>query len=551
MMKKSVSALVLAATLLSGCSTMVIEPIKRGVGRTDSETDYATESLRRGEALGSYEAQPAIRHMNGSWLPVTKVDLPSATEQAALNRMVVINRQFSDLQDLAYYITELSGIPASVNVSAAAAAPAAQTPVATDPSNPAASVAAPAAVPAMPTLSQGPATSSFAYSGTLSGFLDLASARFGVFWEWDKNSVHFFKTKTKTFRLAALPGNTSLSSKVSSKSGGSSAGSGDSTSSGSGSSASTSNESEMSTGVSFSEMSIWESIKTNIEAMLSSSGSISVTPATGTITVTDVPSNLDKVSRFIDEQNAALSRQVVINVRVLSVQLDNEKQYGLNWDAIYENVNKNIGISLGSNFGTSSSSSDLTFSVLSGSSPWAGSSAIINALSTQGHVSQVTSASVVTINNQPAPLQVGRQTSYLASSTTTLSDSGSASSVTLTPGTVTSGFSMSVLPHILGDSRLMLQYSGDLSSLTGLETVTSGDSTIQTPEVDIRNFLQRVVMNSGEILVIAGFEQFDLNGDSQGIGSAENLIGGGGVNTSGGKTAIVVLVQPVIVDGKK
>src|SRR5690606_20954939 len=89
--------------------------------------------------------------------------------------------------------------------------------------------------------------------------------------------------------------------------------------------------------------------------------------------------------------------------------------------------------------------------------------------------------------------------------------------VELTPGVVTTGFSMSVTPHILDNHRVALQYTVTLSNLDNLATIESGGSSIQTPEVSTRSFLQRVAMPVGSTLVLAGFEQ-TRNRDNKAVG---------------------------------
>jgi type IVB pilus formation R64 PilN family outer membrane protein len=296
---------------------------------------------------------------------------------------------------------------------------------------------------------------------------------------------------------------------------------------------------------------VWKAIEDGIKTMLTPYGRVVVTPATGTITVDDTPPSLDRIGRYVHEQNAALTRQVVMNVRVLSVELSDSDSYGVNWDAIYKNIGRGLGVALNSVSGLPGGSSTLSFNVINTSSMWDGTQAILEALSKQGRVSQITSASIVTINNQPAPIQVGRQRSYLASSTTTLGTGGSGNTTTLVPGVVTTGFSMSVLPHILDNGRMMLQYAGDVSSLLNIDTVSSNGSSIQTPEIDTRNFLQRVMMKNGETLVLTGFEQFETSGNKQGIGSPENLALGGSARSSKNKTVLVVLIQPVMMAGEQ
>jgi type IVB pilus formation R64 PilN family outer membrane protein len=162
-------------------------------------------------------------------------------------------------------------------------------------------------------------------------------------------------------------------------------------------------------------------------------------------------------------------------------------------------------------------------------------------------VRRKTSASVTTLNNQPVPVQVATQQGYLASiSTTNTANVGSQTS--LTPGTVTTGFNMTLLPHVLDDGTVLMQFYTNLSSLIALQPVSSGGSnplTIQTPEIDTRNFLQRVAMKSGATLVISGYEGTNDNLTSRGIGKAENYVLGGGFGASRSRDIIVILITPI------
>jgi type II secretory pathway component GspD/PulD (secretin) len=74
--------------------------------------------------------------------------------------------------------------------------------------------------------------------------------------------------------------------------------------------------------------------------------------------------------------------------------------------------------------------------------------------------------------------------------------------------------------------------------------VQSGTSKIESPEIDTRNFLQRVAMKSNETLIISGFEQTDDNLDRQGVGDAGNYALGGGFKAGSNKESIVILITP-------
>jgi len=172
---------------------------------------------------------------------------------------------------------------------------------------------------------------------------------------------------------------------------------------------------------------------------------------------------------------------------------------------------------------------------------------LIQALSQQGSVSTITSPSITTLNLQPAPVQVARQTSYLASVTTTAT-AQVGSSTSLTPGTVTTGFNMNLLPYVMNDRQVLLQYSINLSALQRIRQVKSGDNMIEIPEVDNRIFSQKVRLKSGETLVLSGFEQSIDTGNTSGVGSAWNPLLGGGMNSERRRDVIVILINPLVLD---
>jgi type IVB pilus formation R64 PilN family outer membrane protein len=526
------SVVFVAALALVGCSDSMLKPYNQQVDADQREASQVIESTRGGYdgVVGQVRGQGNVNRMDMPWLPVTKV-APAQDAQAkvALARQVAVNRQFRDVNDAASYVTSLTGVLTSVRLykkeDGAAAQPVGGAAAASQNDSLSGDKIFGRAAPVV-------------YSGDLSGLLDLISARYNMFWEWERGTVSFFRTKSETFRLAALPGDTSMKNELGTSSGGSGGGSSG------GESGGTSNESEMTTGVSFDALSVWGGIETSVRSMLSPDGTVVVTPSTGTLTVEDTPIILERVRQFIDSQNAALARQVMINVRVLAVDLSGSDQYGIDWAAAYEAAGSSFGASLANTLAPPDDATSLTLQVLSGS-PWADTEAIISALSKQGRVSQVTSASVVTINNQPTPIQVARKTAYLKESEISTDEDGDPT-VSLTPGEITTGFSMNVLPHILDGKRLMLQYSAEISKLLGIEDLPVEGTLIQIPEIDTRSFLQRVIMNSGETLVVSGFEQMNTSSNTHGVGDARNVALGGGLDGQKDKSVIVVLIQPVL-----
>ncbi|RJF92121.1 PilN family type IVB pilus formation outer membrane protein [Noviherbaspirillum saxi] len=535
-----------ACLLLAGCADL---PEKI----TGSFTNSATRSDRLVKSVGQVEttvkAASPVTHENGVWLASAPIKIDKqAMLPAAFNASATFDRSVGSLSEFAERITLRSGIAARVTPDALAASARAvggnTGTVASPPPTTNGSRVPPLSPPSGLAGGFGANHSDMRIvypSGTLKGLLDTAAARFGVSWKYADNAIQFFHTDTRTFQINAIPGDSAVSATVAS---GSTAGEGGGQD---GSAAGGANANNSQNTAVKSQLSVFASIEKTIGAMLSSYGKVVASPATGSITVTDTPDSLSRIAHFVDTENKALSRQVMINVTVLGVTLDDSDSYGVNWNLVYGDLSRRYGIQ-NSFAGTPGSNAFSAAILATASSKLAGSSVVIEALSRQGRVRRETTASVVTLNNQPVPVQVAKQTSYLKSSQTTIT-ANVGSSTTLNPGTVTSGFNMTILPHLLTNGTVMLQFSTDISSLRRMSEVSSNNSLIQTPELDTRNFLQRVAMRSGETLIVSGFEQVADDLDRNGVGTPRNFLLGGGFKAQAAKEVIVILITPIAMPG--
>lgn len=545
-------ALILMLASLSACSDLAKRDDQSFGDPSNAISDLAKSVGRTAPGVVA-SAPPSVSHDSGIWLGKKVVKVGPPPLPPIFLQPTTFDRTVYSLPELAERITLRSGIPTKVSPDALAAASGA----APSSSNASGSGAgAPAAtggsnVPMLP-LGRPAAKTANApvrinYSnGNFQNFLDTAAARFGVYWKYTNGAIQFYHTDSRAFQISAIPGDSTFSATVnsgaSSTGGVGSAGGGGG---GGGSSGGVNSSNNQNTNVS-SQLSVYSNIEKSINAMLSSYGKTVASPATGTITVVDTPDVLERVATFVETENLSLSRQVAINVTVLAVTLNDSDEYGIKWNLVYSNLRNKYNIL--NTLASSTNSVAISAGVLSGgNSKFSGSDVMIQALSEQGKVRRQTTATVVTLNNQPVPVQVARQTGYLKSSQTTLGTLGG-STTSLTPGMVTSGFNMSILPHVLNNGTVMLQFSTDISSLRQITTVTSGSGTtsasIQVPELDTRNFLQRVSMKSNETLIISGFEQSDDDLSRSGVGEAKNYLLGGGVNKKASKEVIVILITP-------
>ncbi len=365
------------------------------------------------------------------------------------------------------------------------------------------------------------------WQGALSDVLDQVSDRFDAQWHYDGKSIVLSKHVVRTFMLHSLAGSTEVGGSV--KTGPSGAESG---------------LPQQSVDTS-TTLSIWEEIEEAISSITESRARVSFSPTTGTVTVAGSPSVVKDVEKYLEMQNKLRLRRVAIEVQVLSVTLDNSNDYNFDLDVVLKDVFNDqpfIFSSLASGLGDGRDVSTGLVREIPGNLGTDGSvQAVINALSAVAQeVSVVHSGSIVTLSDQPAPLQVATKRSYVARVSGSSSDT--TSSLSLEPGTIDIGLTMNVLPRVIQRDKVMLRLAVGITDLVALREFNAGDSSIQLPEVDTTGFLQNAILSDGETLVLAGFEKKVANDLESGTGVSWNMFTGGQKRFGHGREIRVLLI---------
>lgn len=407
----------------------------------------------------------------------------------------------------------------------------------------------PGALPPLPTpieLSSAPTDtvlSEVVYRGDLAGLLNEVTGRLNLSWRWTGSRIEIFRYSTQTFRLDAMAGKASSSSKLNTTSSTSSGGSGG----GSGGGGDSGNEGSSGSDISISnDMEIWKDVEDNLKQVLSSGGKLSVNTSAGLITVIDTPAVQRQVEALVTEYNRIYSKQVMLNVEVYSVERQKGDNYSLNWDALWSRASSSLGFTFNSAQGGIGGPA-FTIDVKDGN--FAGSSVVGQALSTMGNTSLLTSSTAITLNGQTVPLNVSREVAYVQSTSSSISGSDSSlASTTITPGVATEGLSMNFTPKILDNNQVLVRYSIDLSVIEEIVDFSSpnGESAVQLPRRSVRNFLQNVSIPSGQSLVLTGFQQTQANRDGQGPFSSSAWWAGGNKKANSTSRTIVIVLTPYV-----
>ncbi|EAM1801902.1 PilN family type IVB pilus formation outer membrane protein [Salmonella enterica] len=386
------------------------------------------------------------------------------------------------------------------------------------------------------------------WQGPLGGLLDNITARTGLSWRTDHGAVVFYLTETRTFQFAFL--NTRVNSNASVSSGstssmGTSGGSGGGDNSVSGDSSSSQKTTTL------QDRDAYEDIRKTMETILTpEKGRYWLSESTGVLTVTDTPQVLETVSHYVDEQNREMNRQVQLSVKVLSVSNTRNEQFGIDWSLVYKSLQQ-VGATLNNAGGDIAGATSAGVSILdtaTGSAArFSGSSLLIKALSEQGDISVVTAQDSTVTNLTPVPIQMADQTVYVAgSATTTTTDVGA--TTTLTPGMITTGFNMTLLPLIRQAGDVQLQVNFNLSDPPGIRSFTSkdGNSYIEMPYTKLRSLSQKVNLRAGQSLVLTGFSQDNTSVRKSGTFTPGNFLFGGGRKGEHGRSTLVIIITPLL-----
>ncbi|MGU4703025.1 PilN family type IVB pilus formation outer membrane protein [Burkholderia cepacia] len=577
--KRAIAAAVLALAL-SACNTM--------------QRDVDNQSAQVADQVGAYNRMATVQNatsnvrvvqrVSGAWLGGRAVPMTSDATLPEIFKRNDFQFQFKDgpgdLQLLAERLTKLTGIPVRVQPDALMPLSAfmdksggggGSTSAAGGASAPATATLPPLPSPAAGgSLAAGLSSASYGgrsdetkynmnYVGTLQGFLELTCAKGGLSWDYHDGVITIRRFVTKVLSLKALPGSSgfdaSLGRDGQTQTGTQGGAQGGTSQNSGGYSSNTKIKMD-------SAYSVWTSVEGQIKAIKTPPGRYWISEATGTITVTDTKAAVDEISRIIDHENGLLTRQIVMRVEVLSVKLTSGQQYGIDWNVVFNKVTNMVPWALSFTSPTSlvsTTAGSLGASVLtptSGSpSAWSGSKAMFNALQDYGRVKVVTTANAMTVNRQPVPVAITQQTGYLAEITP--APAGATGNVGgtpgLTPGTVTTGFMLNLLPTILDSNSILLQFSMGISSLDSLDKQTSGSgsnqNSIQTPTISSTDFLQKVALRPGDTLVLSGYEREQGQYDKRTLTDKAPVGLGGSFNGSTNREAVVILVTPVVAEG--
>lgn len=326
-----------------------------------------------------------------------------------------------------------------------------------------------------------------------------------------------------------------------------------------------------------SDSNFWGRLRATVQSLIGDGDgrSVIVDPDAGLVVVRAMPGEHRDVAAYLEQAQTNLQRQVILEAKIIEVTLSEAHQAGINWAALSEGDNGDIGFVGGAELvnGTNTALADPNLGLIdtnsiAGQTPDFGGlfavgalttdfAALIRLLDTQGDVQVLSSPRVSTVNNQKAVIKVGSDEFFVTDvesdqnvGTATTSESVD---IELTP--FFSGIALDVTPQIGRSGEVTLHVHPTVSEVVDQEktlTVANRTQTLPLALSTIRESDSIVRARDGQVIVIGGLMQDQSNrrrAKSGGLGDIP-IIGAlfrQRADTSR-QSELVILLRPIIAD---
>ncbi|MEQ9587282.1 MAG: hypothetical protein RJS97_04970 [Parvibaculaceae bacterium] len=517
---------------LAGCET-----IEEADERLEDLTQVADRSILATEAV---TASSSIVHKSTPYLGdvslLAPIDrrLPDVFEGD--DGIVVFAQRSLTIKEIADRITKATGLPTYVDTRVLSAnTDSTSVPeISAAPTDPIAAIAPPAFNDTTPTARR---DTQYEYeyqpdfTGSLSRFLDIIAYHFDMSWSFENGTIFFNRYTTRTF-LVKVPLSTN-SFDVTVKGATGSQGSGEQ-----GASATFSGDQ-------------WAELDDTLASLIPDGSSYSVSQSTGVLTVTTTSRAMEAVATHVERINEILSKRVAVEVAAIFINIDDQDDFGLSIDALFQDAVSGLNVAQRSLVPALSQIGSTSIGILdatdSPNSKFNGTELMLRAVSSNDRLADYRIGTTIAQSNTVTPITLTREQDIVNRISTVNEGIGIVTSTAQTE-TLNIGFSLQVLPRVVGDNEVHLTLALASSDLTALENFqVSAQQTIQLATVDARQLKNEVVMSSGETLILSGYEQERVVRGDTGLGSSDLWFLGGEKSGQIQRTRLILMVTPTIV----
>ena len=327
-----------------------------------------------------------------------------------------------------------------------------------------------------------------------------------------------------------------------------------------------------------SKSDFWDELEKSLIAIVGNDKgrSVVVSPMSGVIVVRAMPDELRNVGAYLKASQISIERQVILEAKIVDVELNDSFQSGVNWAAFKNNPNSRTSVgqlSPGSSLTTTGAITNGLLAAIPGASlsslgaagtgtlfglafQTSNFAALLNFLESQGNVQVLSSPRIATLNNQKAVLKVGTDDFFVTNvSTTTTTGTATTSTPSVTLQPFFSGIALDVTPSIDENGEIILHVHPSVSLVSTItKTVNLGglNGSISLPlaSSSISETDSIVRARDGQIVAIGGLMRQAASHDNSGLPGLPKAVFGQ-TNQRNDKRELVILLKPTIVDNDR
>lgn len=368
-----------------------------------------------------------------------------------------------------------------------------------------------------------PVEVSLRYSGPLSSLLKSLASRWDAEWSYDGETVRITNAVSRVYQVQASAASSQISLETS--------------------------DPDLDTGSQSTSLSVesavWKEVADTLREMVDP-GSVQLSPTAGLATVLAPPSVHRRVETFLAKANELFTVRIAIEIVAAFLDVGDVDEFELTGSFLSEVLGGDAQVQLGTGSGSSTpsiASIIVPENVTGDAARYAGSTAILHALSRKNRVVDYRSANAVTRHGAPVPISLSRKQDIVSGITVTEDDDGSSTS-SIESETITTGLSITAFPRIVEHERVHLTVSLVASNLVQIDShETSDGGSIQLPTVEERRLTHDLVLDRDELVLLAGYEQELASRSASGAGHSDFFLLGGSRRRESTRTRLILLVS--------
>ncbi len=293
----------------------------------------------------------------------------------------------------------------------------------------------------------------------------------------------------------------------------------------------------------------WESIREQLQSMISEEGSYTVNSLAGVVSVTERYARMAQIAQVLEQISEAVVRQVELEVEIYEVVTDDTQQLGIDWTAIQTSLNSAATATGSLILPTNATAGGASGAAIAIDYSRGAEGALLEALSQQGELKVLSRPKLRTLNNQPAVIRVGQDLPVFRQTVTQSTGDNPILATEEEIVNITIGTVLSITPQISVDGMITLDVTPAVSRL--LRNEISAVTGASAPVIDVRQSSSIVRIPDGATVVLGGLVQtqssavkrkIPLLGDIPGLGKAFQ-----GTRSFEQNNELVIVLTPTII----